>query len=81
MNKIKELFKNIASPELKEAILEIRESDTTGFIKEEGYVRKYGKLTGEITGGFTTTDFYMVQLNLLKEAAYRWSDLPIKNKK
>jgi len=81
MNKIKELFQKITSKELKEVILEIRESDKTGFIKEEGYVRKYGKLTGEITGGFTTTDLYMVQLNLLKEAAYRWSELPIKTKK
>jgi hypothetical protein len=40
MNKIKELFQNITDKELKEAILEIRESDKTGFIKEEGYVRK-----------------------------------------
>ena len=71
-NPITELFKNIPNEELRDAIAEIIESDTTGIVKENGVVRKYAKLTGEITGGLTTTDFYMVQINLLKEAAFRW---------
>jgi hypothetical protein len=71
-NPITELFINISDEELRDAIQEIMESDKTGIIKENGVVRKYGKLTGELTGGFTTTDFYMVQINLLKEAAFRW---------
>jgi hypothetical protein len=72
MNKIVELFNNISDEELKLAVAEMEESQTTGYIKEGGVVRKYGKLTGEITGGFTTTDFFMVQMNLYKTAAFRW---------
>lgn len=72
MNKIVELFNNISDEELKLAVAEMKESEITGYIKEGGVVRKYGKLTGEITGGFTTTDFFMVQMNLYKTAAFRW---------
>lgn len=73
MNELVKLFQNIPDNELKQAILEIKESDATGYVKEDGYVRKYAKLSGEITGGFTTTDFYMTTINLLKQAAYRWA--------
>lgn len=72
MNKIVELFNNISDEELKLAIAEMKESEITGFIKIDGVVRKYGRLSGEITGGLTTTDFFMVQINLYKTAAFRW---------
>jgi hypothetical protein len=72
MNKIQQLFSDISDEELRLAINEIKESEETGFVKEGGLVRKYATLTGEITGGLTTTDFYMVMINLLKQAAFRW---------
>lgn len=72
MNPIKKLFEEITDSELREAILEIKESNDTGFIKVGGYIRKYAKLTAEITGGFSTTDFYMTTVNLLQQAAFRW---------
>ena len=72
MNKIVELFNNISDEELKMAITEMKESEKTGYIVMDGIVRKYGRLTGEITGGFTTADFFMVQMNLYKTAAFRW---------
>lgn len=74
MNPIKKMFDDISDAELCDAISEIKESETNGIIKKDGIVRKYSKLSGEITGGATTTDFYMVQINLLKQAAYRWVD-------
>lgn len=74
MNKIVELFENISDEDLKKAVLELKESDKTGYIKEGGYVRKYAKLTGDITNSFTTTDFFMTTVNLLKQAAFRWSN-------
>jgi hypothetical protein len=75
MNEIQKLFNDIPDEELREAILEIKESDVTGYVKENGYVRKYGRLTGELTRGVTTTDFFMTTINLLKQAAYRWTPL------
>lgn len=72
MNVVKLLFSEISDDDLKLAIEELIESDVTGFIKEDGYVRKYARLTGELTGGFTTTDFFMTTVNLLKEGAFRW---------
>jgi hypothetical protein len=73
MNPIHELYNNISDDKLKLAIEELIESDATGFIKEDGYVRKYARLSGEFTGGFTTTDFFMTTVNLLKQGAFRWS--------
>ncbi len=73
MNKLKELFKNISDTELKLAIEEIRTADDTdGIISSEGVVRKYARLSGEITNGETLSDFLLVQVNLLKEASFRW---------
>ncbi len=73
MNPITKLFSDISDEELKAAIIEIKQSDITGYVADNGYVRKYAKLTGEITGGFTTTDFYMTTINFLKQAAFRWA--------
>ena len=70
MNKVVELFKSISDADLKLVIEEIRESEKTGYIGD--LVREYARKTGEITGGLSTTDFYMVQINLFKEASFRW---------
>ena len=70
-NPIKKLFAEIPMEDLREAVLEIKESDKTGFIKEGGLIRKYAKLSGELTGGFTTTDFFMTTINILKEYSFR----------
>jgi hypothetical protein len=75
MNKVKELFDGISDEELRLSIAEIKEGQVTGWIKEGGVVRKYAKLSGEITGGFTTTDFLMSQVSLLTVAAFRWADI------
>lgn len=70
-NPIKKLFAEIPMEDLREAVLEIKESDKTGYIKEDGLIRKYAKLTGELTGGFTATDFFMTTISILKEFSFR----------
>lgn len=74
MNKIKELYSSMSDEDLRVAIEEMRQSEETGLVGET--VRKFAKLSGEITGGLTTTDFFMTQINILKEAAFRWCPKP-----
>lgn len=76
MNKLQELFKSMTDAELKSAIEEIKQNEDTGLIGDK--IRECAKKSGEITGGFTTSDFYMTQMNILKEAAFRWCGVHIK---
>lgn len=70
MNKVKELFSSMTDDELRVAIEELKRSEETGFVGD--IVREWARKTGEITGGFTATDFFMTQISILKEAAFRW---------
>ena len=70
MNKVKELFASMSDDELKAAVQELKQSEETGLVGD--VIREWAKKSGEITGGFTTTDFSMTQINILKEAAFRW---------
>jgi hypothetical protein len=74
MSKVTELFNNVSDSELKAAILEIKENEKNGYIKEDGFVRKYARLTGEITGNSTSVDLLTTTINFLKVAAFRWVD-------
>jgi len=73
-NKITELFSSISNEELKQAIKEIKEDGEIGIIRFGGVVRKYTELTIKITGDFTSLILFMTEINLLREAAYRWID-------
>lgn len=70
MNKLKQLFSSMTDDELRDAIEELRKSEETGLVGD--VVRYWASKSGEITGGFTTTDFFMTQVNILKEAAFRF---------
>lgn len=72
VNKVIELFVAISNEELKQAIIEIREASVSGFYKEDGLIRKYSKLSSEVTG--VTCDHFITTINLVKEAAFRWAD-------
>lgn len=74
MNKIAEIFDFISDEELREAILEIKESEKEGIIKEEGLIRKYAKLVSSITGKPISVDLFLSQTMLLKQAAFRWAN-------
>ena len=69
-NKIKEIFDNISDADLILSILEIKESEETGFIGP--MVRDYAVRVKEITGEGSSMDLYHTTINLLKQAAYRW---------
>jgi hypothetical protein len=74
-NKIDEIFENISNDELKQGILEIKEDGEKGFIRN-GVVRKYAKITSEIIGKSVSLDLFMTELNLLRQASYRWAKPP-----
>lgn len=72
MNAIKQLYSSMTDDQLREALEEIRQSEATGLVGE--IVRHWAKKSGDLTGGFTATDFFMTQINIMREAAYRWLD-------
>lgn len=72
MVEIMKMFSEISDEELKEAIAEIKESQTAKFLKEDGVVRKYEKLTSEITGYQTPNNLFTTTVGILQEGAYRW---------
>ena len=74
MNAITQLFKDISDDELAQAVSEIREDSASGIICD-GVVRKYTKLIKEITGLDNNMDLFFSEINLLREAAYRWVNL------
>ncbi len=74
MNKITEIFQSISNQELNSAILEIKQSEKDGIIPLSGVVRKYANKVSEITGNSISTDLFMTQMNLIKQAAFRWID-------
>jgi len=74
MNKIKDIYKSISSAELKQAILELEEDGVKGVYRTEGILRKYAKMFAEITGNPLSTDLFMTEIGLYKEAAHRWAN-------
>jgi hypothetical protein len=72
MNPIAELYKNLNDTELTIIIGEIRESEKTGVFQEESQIRNLCRKTSEITGMDISSNLLMVQMGVLKEAAFRW---------
>ncbi|OQA46914.1 MAG: hypothetical protein BWY47_01533 [Bacteroidetes bacterium ADurb.Bin302] len=72
MNRITEYFDNIPDEELKSAITEIQEDEPLGIIRVDGLVRKYTRDISEITQNPVSTELFLVQMNLFKQAAFRW---------
>jgi hypothetical protein len=73
MNPIKEIFDNIADDELKEIIREIKEDSDLGIIRANGGIRKYANKVVEITGNSVATELFQTELNLVRQAAFRFS--------
>lgn len=71
MNKIVDLFQKIDDIELQKAVNEIKEDNDTGIIRD-GVVRKYAKLSADITGNNISTELFMTEINILRQAAFRW---------
>lgn len=71
MNQIQQMYNAISNEELMEAIREIQQSEETGIIGHT--VRKYARASSIITNSETSTELLMTQINLLKQAAFRWT--------
>lgn len=72
INPITELYKNLHDVELKIIIEEIRESEKTGTFGNDSEIRKLCRKTSEITRIDVSSNLLMVQMGVLKEAAFRW---------
>lgn len=70
-NEITEIFENISDEELKDLINQIKTSEKDGIITDG--VRNISKTVSQITGNPVSTELFLTQMNLFKEAAYRWS--------
>ena len=74
MNPIKQLFSDLSDEELILTINEIKESDVTGVFPDNSNVRALCQESANITNMDVSSNLLMVQLNILKEGAYRWLD-------
>ena len=73
MNEITKLFSDLTDDQLRDAVNEIREDEPRGIIRTDGYVRDLTRQWGEITGESGVIHLTMVQVSILKEAAFRFS--------
>jgi hypothetical protein len=69
MKEIDDLFKQMTEDDLIQAVTEIEESQETGFIKEDGVVRKYHQLSCDI---FDQVQMFTTLVNILSLGALRW---------
>lgn len=74
MNQITKIFNELTDSQLKEAILEMKEDDTFGIIRENGYVRNITKQIVDITNQPLSAQLFITTISLYKEAAYRFTN-------
>lgn len=72
-NKVTRVFSDMTDEELVLVIDEMREDDPQGIIRENGIVRSKCKMVHAIVGGNTYDHLTMVQVSILREAAYRFT--------
>lgn len=72
MNKnISEFFNTIPDKELIQCLVQLQESDKTGFIQDTDLIRTYQLKTKSIDQA-SSQDFFMITIHVLKQAASRW---------
>ena len=59
--------------ELILVIAEMKEDDPQGITRENGIIRSKCKMVHDIVGGNTYEHMMMVQVSIMKEAAYRFT--------
>ncbi len=75
MNEILKLYTSLSDSDLLEAIEEIKYCEFHGFYPENSMIRELAKKTAEITLQDISSNLLMVQMGVLKEGAFRWSNL------
>lgn len=72
-NKVTKIFSDMTDEELILVIAEMKEDDPQGIIRENGIVRSKCKMVHDIMGGNIYEHLMMVQISIMKEAAYRFT--------
>ena len=81
MSDIKKLYSNLSDDKLRVAVEEIKNAEETGVFGDDSIIRNLCRETAKITNMDVSSNLLMVQVGVLKEAAYRWIDtLPVENK-
>ena len=73
INEVTRVFSDMTDEELVLVIDEMREDDPMGIIRENGIVRSKCKMVHAIVGGNVYEHLTMVQVSIMKEAAYRFT--------
>lgn len=72
MNPIQELFDSMTDEEVRQGVIEMKQSDIDGIIPD-GVVRKYAREMKSETNG-ASLDLFHSMVAILKQAAYRWTE-------
>ena len=73
VNKVTEIYTNLTNEELREVILEMKEDERMGLIRNDGWVRRLTKQVCETIGDTdVSAHFFLTQSSLFREAAYRF---------
>ena len=80
MNSIKTLYSSLSDEKVKIAVEEIKHAEATGVFGDDSIIRNLCRATAKITNMDVSSNLLMVQIGVLKEAAYRWIEsLEIEN--
>ena len=72
MSSIKTLYSSLSDDKVKIAVEECKSAETTGVFGDDSIIRNLCRETAKITNMDISSNLLMVQIGLLKEAAYRW---------
>ena len=72
MDEIKNIYSSLTDDELLLAVGEVESAELNGFFSEDSIVRELATKTSIITKMDVTSNLLIVQINILKESAYRW---------
>ena len=80
MSSIKTLYSSLSDDKVKIAVEECKSAETTGVFGDDSIIRNLCRETAKITNMDISSNLLMVQIGVLKEAAYRWIEtLEIEN--
>ena len=72
-NQVTKIFTDMTDMELSQVITEIKEDSPQGIIRMDGVIRDKCRMVYDIVGGSVYDHLLMVQLSILREAAYRFT--------
>ena len=72
MSNIQKLYSDLSDEKLKLAVEEIKHAEETSIFGDDSIIRNLCRETAKITNIDVSSNLLMVQIGVLKEAAYRW---------